>query len=135
MISRSGFQAGGVEGVREVVRAIGQIDPALRKKLGQKNKEIGQRIIDRSTPKPLAVGAGAGAIPRASATTSVLRIVAGGAWRQDRRQQWGKKVKERATKRPYIRRAAEKMMPWGERAYLDALLSVAREAGFRVEKR
>lgn len=134
VISRSARGAAGVDGVRDLVRAIGKIDPALRKELGQRNKAIGQSIIDRSFPKPEAVGAGGGAKPRSSATTNVLRIMAGGSHRSDHRQQWGKRSTDRKVKRPYIRRSAEKMMPQIERDYLDALLDIARKAGFETER-
>lgn len=124
-----------VDGVRELVRAIGRIDPALRKELGQRNKGIGQNIIDRSFPKPLNVGAGAGAKPRASATTNVLRIIASTTARKDPRQQWGSRYESRnGVKRPYIRRSAEQQMPAIEREYMDALKSVAREVGIETRE-
>lgn len=127
-----------IEGVRELVRAIGSIDPALRKELGQRNRAIGQRIIDRAFPTPTAVGAGGGAMPRASATTNVLRIIAGGSHRTGsiehrNKQQWGRRPKPRdGVKRPYIRRSAVEQMPSIERDYLDALLTVARKAGIEA---
>lgn len=125
-----------IEGVRELVRAIGKIDPALRKELGQRNKAIGQRIIDKAFPKPEAVGAGAGAKPRASATTNVLRIIAGGSHRTRRVQVWGRRpVPRDGVKRPYIRRSAETDMPQIEKEYMDALLDVARKAGLETSTR
>jgi hypothetical protein len=124
-----------VEGVRELVRAIGKIDPKLRKELGQRNKAIGQRIIDKAFPKPEAVGAGAGAKPRASATTNVLRIMAGTKARTRQVQQWGRvQVPRDGIKRPYIRRSAEEDMPQIEADYMDALLDSARKAGFETKK-
>ncbi len=125
-----------VEGIPELVKAIGKIDPALRKELGQRNKAIGQRIIDKAFPKPESVGAGSGAKPRASATTNVLRIMAGGSHRDRAVQQWGKRVVSReGVKRPYIRRSAEEDMPHIEKEYLDALMDVARKAGLRTTTR
>lgn len=133
MADQFGFR---VEGVRELTRALGQVEPELRKELGRKNKAIGQSIIDRSFPKPLNVGAGAGAKPRASATTNILRIMAGGSWRSDNKQPWGKRPKSRGgEKRPYIRRSAVQHMPQIERDYLDALLDVARKAGIEANLR
>lgn len=124
-----------IEGVRELVRLIGKIDPALRKELGQRNKAIGQRIIDRAFPKPTPVGAGAGAMPRASATTNVLRIIAGGTHRSRPVQQWGRRnVSRDGVERPYIRRSAETESPQIEKEYLDALLDVARKAGLETER-
>jgi len=124
-----------VEGVRELVRAIAAVDPKLRKELGQRNKAIGQRIIDKAFPKPESVGAGQGAKPKASATTNVLRIVSGGAHRKHRVQQWGRRrVPREGIKRPYIRRSAEQDMPAIERDYMDALMDVARKAGFETQR-
>jgi hypothetical protein len=124
-----------VDGVRDLIRALNKIDPALRKELGQRNKAIGQRIIDRSSPKPIPVGAGGGATPRASAAANVLRIMAGGTHRAKDVQQWGKRVVSRdGVKRPYIRRAAEDELPNVEREYLDAILDVARAAGLKTKK-
>lgn len=124
-----------IEGVRELVRAIGKIDPALRKELGQRNKGIGQRIIDRAFPKPTAVGEGAGSMPRASATTNVLRIIAGTSSRTRAVQQWGRRPKSRdGVKRPYIRRSAEDESPAIGKDYLDALRDIARKAGFETKR-
>lgn len=133
--SNSNADAVQIEGVRELVRAIGKIDPALRKELGQRNKAIGQRIIDRAFPKPTPVGEGAGAMPRASATTNVLRLIAGTSSRTRAVQQWGKRPKPRdGVKRPFLRRSAEDQSPAIEKEYLDALLGVARKAGFDTER-
>jgi hypothetical protein len=81
------------------------------------------------------VGGGAGDKPRASATTTVLRIMAGGKHRTQAVQQWGKKYAPRdGVKRPYIRRSAEEDMPQIEDDYMDALLDIARKAGFGTKK-
>jgi hypothetical protein len=123
-----------IEGVRELVRALGRIDPALRKELGQRNKAIGQSIIDKAYPKPEKVGEGTGAMPRASATTNVLRIMAGHTSRTKEVQQWGKRPKSRdGVERPYIRRSAEEQVPDATKQYLDAVLDIARKAGFETE--
>lgn len=123
-----------IDGVRELVRAIGKVDATYRKEIGQANKAVGQRIIDRAFPKPDSVGMGAGAKPRASARTTSLQIMAGGAHRKHRAQQWGKRYRAREAKRPYIRRAAEQDMPQIERDYLAALASAARRAGITFRK-
>jgi hypothetical protein len=123
-----------VEGVRELVRAIGAIDADVRKGIGQENKAIGQRVIDAAGPKPTAVGAGAGAVPRASASSTSVRIMAGGSWRADRRQVWGKRPKSRGgVERPYIRQAFEEKLPELEREYLEVLKRAARRVGITVE--
>jgi len=133
MVDRRGFIE--TDGAVELVRAIGKIDPALRKELGQRNKAIGQRIIDRAFPKPESVGAGPGAKPRASAATNVLRIMAGGKHRTMHVEQWGKRVVSReGVKRPYIRASAEKQMPEIKRDYLSALLDVARQVGIEARE-
>lgn len=119
-----------VEGVRELVRAIGAMDADVRKGIGQENKAIGQRVIDAAGPKPTAVGAGAGAMPRASATTTSVRIMAGGSWRADRRQQWGKRsVSRGGVLRPFIRKAFEDNLDNLERDYLDVLKRAAAKVG------
>lgn len=121
-----------VEGVRELVRAIGALDAEARKGIGQANKAIGQRVIDQAQPQPATVGAGAGATPRASATTTSVRIIAGGSWRPERFYQWGRSWRERATERPYIRASFEKNLPTLERDYLDALATAARRVGIKA---
>lgn len=126
-----------LEGVRQLTRQINAVSPQLRKELGQRNKGIGQRIIDKAFPKPEQVGAGTGAKPRPSASANVLRIMAGGAHRTGEvpRMQWGARFVPREEKRPYIARSAEVNMPEIERDYLDALGEVARKAGLRFERR
>lgn len=131
-----------VEGVRALVRDIRKIEPQLVKELGQRNKSIGQSIIDRAFPKPEKVGEGAGAMPRASATANVLRIISGHSGRKkvmvDGKkawiQQWGKTPRPRDVKRPYLRRAAVDQMPRVQREYLDALLEAARKSGIQAKK-
>lgn len=132
-----------IEGVRELVRAIGKVDATYRKDIGQANKAIGQRIIDAAFPKPVEVGSGPGARPRASANTTVLQIVAGGSWRAGhepvalwgrRGQRVGRSTSIRSAKRPYIHRAAEQQLPQAERDYLNILLISARRAGLTTKK-
>lgn len=121
-----------IEGVRELTQAMARIDPALRKELGQRNKGIGQEVINRATPKPIPVGAGKGATPRPSASANVLRIVAGGAHRArvGHVAQWGARYAPRNNERPYLLGAAQQQMPEIEKEYLEALATVARKAGF-----
>lgn len=125
-----------LQGVRELTRAIAAVDPQLRKELGQANRQIGQRIIDKAFPKPEQVGAGAGARPRPSASANVLRILAGGSHRKlVPREQWGARFVPRDADRPYIARSAELDMPRVERDYLDALAVAAGKAGLEFRKR
>lgn len=123
-----------IDGVRALVRQLALIDPKLRKELGQRNKGIGARIIARAMPHPLNVGAGTGATPRASAATNELRIMAGGKHRAHHVQQWGPRVVERTTARPYLLRSAQEQQPDIEKEYLDALASVARQAGLTFRR-
>lgn len=123
-----------VDGVREVVRAIGKVDATYRKDIGKANKAAGQRIIDHAFPKPESVGAGAGATPRASANTTVLQIMAGGGHRHRRVQQWGRRYAPRQAKRPYIRKAAEQDMPRIEHDYLNTLAIACQRAGLLFRK-
>jgi len=133
MVDRRGYVR--TEGVPELLRAIKKTGgPALKKEIGQRNKAIGQRIIDKSFPKPESVGAGLGAKPRASAAANVLRIISGGSHRTKRVQQWGRRAVPRETKRPYIRLAAERDMPHILDEYFDAIKEVARKVGIKVRR-
>ncbi len=125
-----------VEGVRELTRAIASLDPALAKELGQRNKAIGARIIAAAVPKPTPVGAGAGAMPRPSANRNVLQIMAGGSWRRHHVQQWGRVVvaDRNQTPRPFLLGAALRLLPEFRADYLDALITVARKAGFMARE-
>ncbi len=124
-----------IDGVRELTRAVARINPELAKELGQRNKAIGARIISRAEPKPLPVGAGAGAVPRASASRNVLRIMAGGSWRTHVPvQQWGSRVVPRDNARPFVWRAAEQEIVRAMQDYLDALFDVARRAGLTARR-
>lgn len=123
-----------IDGVRRLTRAIAAVSPELRKGLGRANKTIGQRVIDKASPKPLNVGEGRGAKPRASANANVLQIMAGGRWRDGKnfhRLQWGPRFEPRDDSRPYIALAGEKDMPQIERDYLAALKSAASKAGIK----
>lgn len=124
-----------IDGARDLVRLIGAFDVAARKDIGRANKQIGQRIIDKAFPKPTEVGAGPGAKPRASASTTVLQILAGGSHRHRRVQQWGKRYAPRQGRRPYIRKSAEQDLPAIERDYLDALAAAARRVGLTFTKK
>lgn len=124
-----------LEGVRRLTRALALVDPLLRKELGRRNKDIGQRVIDNASPKPLRVGAGHGALPRASANANVLQIMAGGGHRDSHKEQWGPRWVPRDHHRPFIALAGERDMPQIEKDYLDAVHDVARKGGLRFEKR
>lgn len=118
-------------GVRDLTRRLAKMDPLLRKDIGKKNKAIGQRVIDKASPKPIESGKGGGSVPRASANANVLQIRAGGSWRTGHQSQWGPRWLPRDTPRPYIAQAGEDDMPEIERDYLEALAEAARAAGLR----
>lgn len=125
-----------VDGVRELTRALAKIDPELRKELGRRNKDIGERIISKAWPKPTNVGTGAGARPRPSASANVLRIQAGGSWRATAVPEapWGSRYAPRTTERPYLVRQMEVDLPHVESEYFDAVRDVARKAAGLISK-
>lgn len=123
-----------LEGVRRLTRALAAVDPALRKELGRRNKAIGQRVIDNAQPKPISVGRGYGATPRASANANVLQLLAGGGHRDENSDQWGPRWVPRDRSRPYLAASGEDDMPNIERDYLDALATVARIGGLQFVK-
>lgn len=123
-----------IEGVRELTRAIARVDAELVREIGQRNRAIGQRIIEAAMPKPLNVGSGAGAIPRPSAARNVLRIMAGGSWRHHVPvQPWGvRQTPRRTNPRPFIWEAAAREIPRAQEEYLNALFEAAARAGLRA---
>lgn len=81
-----------VEGYRELQRAVSKaVDTELPKRIGGVHKEIGEFVISRLQPK--AVGAGAGASVRPSATRREVVLRVGGGHRSEdpRILQWGKR--------------------------------------------
>lgn len=111
MASRDGYIK--VEGLKEFQRASrSAADRNLPKRLGQANKEIGELVISRLSPRPApaAVGQGSGASVRASASKREVLLRVGGAHRAGNspQMQWGRKPArrpgEQAPKRPYIKK-------------------------------
>lgn len=79
-----------IEGHRELQRAISKaVDRDLPKRIGQVHKEVGRFVISRLQPK--SVGKGAGALVRPSATRREVLLRVGGAHRDVRALQWGKR--------------------------------------------
>lgn len=103
-----------VEGLREFSRDVTRANAALGKELGQVNKRIGRLIIDRwLRPRsvPEAVGRGAGAAIRPSATKREVLLRVGGKHRARHLpyMQWGKRPvgsPSAAPARPYIKKSA-----------------------------
>lgn len=128
-----------IEGLRELNKAIRRsTDTELPKRIGQANKSIGQLVISKLEPasNPAAVGRGAGAAVRPSASKREVLLRVGGAHRahesvpQPSRSknryalpQWGKQIVnpwQRAPDRPHILGTVEKHRKEIEKAYLDA---------------
>lgn len=120
-----------IDGVRELTRRIAAVEPGLIAHMQATNRALGERIIARAVPKPTAVGAGRGAVPRPSASRNVLRIMAGGAHRAGAVpvRQWGLQVVPRQTPRPFIAEAAAEEIPRVQAEWMDTLLRLASEAG------
>lgn len=104
-----------VEGLRELNQAVRRSsDSDLPRRMGQAHKRVGQFIIDHLQPQPdpAAVGRGAGAVVRPSATRREVLLRAGGRHRDGTapQSQWGKRqgrpLGRRAPKRPYIKQTA-----------------------------
>lgn len=79
-----------VEGYKEFISAARKAQGNLPKKLGELHKDIGAFIISKMHPP--AVGSGAGAKVRPSASKRDVLIRVGGGWRNNnpRVLQWGK---------------------------------------------
>lgn len=95
-----------LEGFKEFRGAVKKANGGtLPKELGQAHKEVGKFVIDHLQPKPIpsAVGAGAGAAVRASASKREVLLRVGGAYRPANFYQWGRKaVRPQSSGRPYI---------------------------------
>lgn len=125
-------------------RAVRQsTDTELPKRLGQANKSVGQLVIDRLQPRPDpdAVGTGAGASVRPSASRRNVLLRVGGAHRAGYapQKQWGKKpgplAFRRRGPRPYIRQTVEDNRKDIEEAWIDATLAAMDGAFAKTEKR
>lgn len=105
------------------------VDTELPKRLGQANKSVGQLVISRLQPRPdeAAVGKGAGASVRPSASKREVLLRVGGKHRDGKapQMQWGKRLGSficgRRPKRPYIRETVERNRSEIEQAYLDGI--------------
>jgi hypothetical protein len=107
-----------VEGIKEFQQAVRKsVDKDLGKRLGQANKRIGELVIAKlkPAPTPAAVGAGAGATVRPSASRRDVLLRVGGKHRASaslagtRRRQWGKRRVAGSpgrNSRPYILESA-----------------------------
>lgn len=119
-----------IEGLKELQRAIRRsVDTDLPKRIGQAHKEIGELVIRRlsPSPNPAAVGLGAGASVRPSASKRDVLLRVGGRHRAGHTpvMQWGKRRTidpgRPTPKRPYIKRTAETNFDEIAREYLEAI--------------
>ena len=133
-----------VVGLKEFQRQVRRsTDKGLPKRLGQANKEIGQLVIDRlqPAPDPAAVGRGAGAAVRPSASKREVLLRVGGKHRAgydsegrplSPRMQWGKRTGRRpgqpAPKRPYIRETVERHRKEIGRKWIKAVAAAMKPA-------
>ena len=132
------------EDLKRFQRAVRQsTDRELPKRLGQANKSIGQLVVDRLVPRPdpAAVGTGAGASVRPSASRREVLLRVGGKHREGRspQMQWGKKPGgspfSRRPQRPFIRETVERNRKDIEEAWIDATLAAMDGAFAKTEKR
>lgn len=119
-----------IEGLREFQRAARRaVDSDLPKRLGRAHKHIGALVIRRlrPSPDPAAVGEGAGASVRPSASRREVLLRVGGKHRDGHTpyMQWGRRPGRRldrnAPARPYIRQTVERNRDEIESAYLQAV--------------
>lgn len=144
-----------VEGIKELNRAVRQaVDRDLGKRMGQANKSIGKMVIDnlRPRPTPEAVGRGAGATVRPSASRREVLLRTGGVHRargvpakgklskKDKkkvaRRQWGKtRIAGRPGRnsRPYILDTAMDQRDEIEAAWLKAVADAMSPAFYKTE--
>lgn len=133
-----------VEGLRELQAAIKKQQGQLPAALGQAHKEIGAFVIGKLPPgDPHAVGTGAGATVRPSASKREVLLRAGSGARVDRAaerdvpmayEQWGRRqVQPFARGRPYIVGAIEENQDEIEQMFLDQMVKVLGPAFFEAE--
>jgi hypothetical protein len=133
--------AGGIEvdGLKELNAAIRRAtDSELPKRMGQANKLIGELVISKLEPRPdpLAVGEGAGATVRASASKREVLLRVGGAHRpKPPLSVWGKRRGGvgRAPKRPFITETARRHEDEIAAAYLEAIAEALDPAFYKTE--
>lgn len=128
-----------VEGLRELNKAVRRAsDQGLRKRLGSANKQVGQFIITKLHPRPVpeAVGQGAGATVRPSATMREVLLKAGGKHRTHApMQQWGKRQVGSASppQRPFILGTAQRHRREIENEYMKAIREAMQPAFWKVD--
>ena len=130
-----------IEGLKEFQRAARRaVDTDLPRRLGEAHRFIGQMVIDKLEPRPdpAAVGEGAGAAVKASASKRDVLLRVGGAHRKHPPQSiWGKRRVTRpgmrAPKRPYIRETIDRHYDEIADAYLQAIADAMDGAFAKTE--
>lgn len=132
-----------VEGLKELRRALGQVDPALQKSLRGKLKTIGDKIAGRAAAAmPKRTGRAAGAVKagvsgnRAYVQTG-KKSVPYAAWLdfggtlKPSGKRHGTQVRPKVKGGRYLYPAIEAMRPQTELAAVDAFEEAARELGLK----
>lgn len=124
-----------VEGLRELQAAIKRQQGQLPAALGQAHKDVGAFIIGKlPAGDPHAVGAGAGATVRPSATKREVLLRVGHKDRVAARNQWGKTIVQPFVPgRPYIVGAVEQHQDEIEQKFLDEMVKLLGPAFFEAE--
>lgn len=127
-----------VEGYKEFQRAVSRaVDTRLPKAIGEVHRDIGRYVISRLHPSPTsaAVGEGAGATVRPSATRREVVLRVGGSHRSKRVQQWGRRpirLFQPAPPRPHIIGTALAHQDHIERLLLEGISRALKPAFHRV---
>ncbi len=131
-----------VDGLKEFQRTSRRaVDTDLPKRMGQANKSIGALVISKLSPRPdpAAVGEGAGATVRPSASKREVLLRVGGAHRAGHTpyMRWGKRagraIRSKAPERPYIRETVERNRKEIEQAWLEAISQAMKPAFHETE--
>lgn len=122
-----------VEGIRDLNRALRAVGGREgQKELGQVHKGIGGMVIRAAGGASSGVGEGAGSTIRASAATGSVQLRVGGAHRDNRRRQWGKRQVfpgDAAPFRPNLIGTAVSIQGRIEDAYLAGVDRIIRRVG------
>ena len=123
--------------IRDLNRALRQVDRALSKELGQVHRDIGERVIREVGGASTGVGSGRGERIRPSAAADRIQLLVGGGHRSSdpRRLQWGRVQRwpgGQAPQRPYIIEAAYSITDEIEQMYLAEVERIGRKAGFGI---
>lgn len=124
-----------IEGLTELQAGIRRAQGRLPATLGQFHREVGAFIIAKLPPgDPRAVGAGAGATVRPSATAREVLLRVGHSGREMHREQWGRRVIQPfARGRPYIVGTIMEHEEEIRRMYLDGLMAALAPAFYSAE--